>query len=128
MEYMESQMQNELERGMLDQEQQFDAHLLAAIKAAALEYDWTPDNVRQFLEKHRDVRQTIAKSIHAHALTLARVEALERAERLRKGPSAAQVEVFQQACERGWQIPSEPPEWDVMHQMATDFLNKDTPA
>ncbi len=54
-----------------------DAHLLAAIKAAGLEDDFIPEGVRRFLEKHRDVRGTVSRSIHAHAVTLARVEALE---------------------------------------------------
>ncbi len=55
-----------------------DAHLLAAIKAAGLERAWAPHEVRSWLAMNDlSIPVQAARSIHAHAVTLARVEALE---------------------------------------------------
>lgn len=47
---------------------------------------------------------------------------LRRELRLLKGPTPDEVETFQQAFERGFTLPGDPPEWDEMLVQATAFL------
>lgn len=74
------------------------------------------------------------KQDYAAALTLQRAFAEREAElvgenaklrrelRIIKGPTTDEVETFQQAFERGFTLPGDPPEWDEMLEKATAFL------
>lgn len=56
----------------------------------------------------------------------ARIAELERQLVEYQRPTAEQVETFQQACERGFQMPSDPPPWPEMLKLAETFLARAT--
>jgi len=51
-----------------------------------------------------------------------RERALERELRLIKGPTPDEVETVQCACERGWMMPLDPPDWIEQHADAAAYL------
>ena len=73
-------------------------------------------------------------NIRAYALQIQRVfeqqtlelrNEYERKERLWKGPTNEEAEVFQRASERGWTLPKDPPDWIDMLDDAFAFLKQE---